>query len=101
MAQLIPIRRVTVIVDMLLEQRVLKACFELGVKGYTSMRCHGQGRHAVLEDAYTGDALVRLEFLVQSDVADKIVAYLSTDIFSTFAATVCVETVEVARSDRF
>lgn len=101
MSKLVSIRRVTVIADVLLDNRLLQELFKLGARGYTSMKCHGRGRHAVLEDPYTGDGLVRLEFLVQPTVAEKIIDYLHSEVFSQFAATVCSETVEVAASDKF
>jgi len=101
MSRTITIRRVTIILDTVLKRRVLEACFKLGAKGYTSMECHGQGRHPLLEDPYTGEALVRLEFLVQPQVAEKIIDYMHDEVFSQFAATVCSEAVEVCSSDSF
>ncbi|HEX3657567.1 MAG TPA: hypothetical protein VHV55_17385 [Pirellulales bacterium] len=101
MSTLVSICRVTVIADVLLERRLLEACFKLGARGYTSMKCHGRGRHALIEDHFSGDALIRLEFLVQPAVAQAIIGYLHSEIFSKFAATVYSETVDVADSDSF
>ena len=101
MSRMTTIRRVTIILDTVLRKRVLEACFKLGAKGYTSMECHGQGRHPLLEDPYTGEALIRLEFLVPPQVAEKIVDYMHEEVFSQFAATVYSEAVDVSSTDNY
>jgi nitrogen regulatory protein P-II len=102
MNNLIEIRRVTVVADVVLETMLLEEFTGLGAKGYTCMDCHGKGRHNVVEgvDPFTA-ALVRIELLVQPDVAQKIIDYLRRAVFTSYACTACVETVEVASSHTF
>jgi hypothetical protein len=102
MTKLVSIRRVTVVADVILEPTLLEEFAKLGARGYTSVGCHGKGRHAAVNslDPFTA-ALVRMELLVQPDVADKIIDYLHREIFANYACTACVETVEVASSHKF
>jgi hypothetical protein len=100
MTNLVSIRRITVVADEVLEHTLLEQFIKLGAKGYTCMDCRGKGRHAVVEDIFTA-ALVRIELLVQPDVADAIIDYLHREVFQKYACTVCSETVEVVRTDRF
>ena len=102
MNKLVDIRRVTVVADVVLERMLLEEFTKLGAKGYTCMDCHGKGRHRVVEgvDPFTA-ALVRIEMLVQPDAAQKIIDYLRREMFTNYACTACVETVEVASNHKF
>jgi len=100
MSQLVSIRRVTVVADVLLESTLLENFEKLGAKGYTCTDCRGKGRHATADQGFTA-AFVRIEMLVQPDAADKIVEYLHREIFKKYACTVCSETVDVASTDKF
>jgi len=102
MNKLAEIRRVTVVTDVVLERMLLDEFTKLGAKGYTCMDCHGKGRHNVVEgvDPFSA-ALVRIELLVQPDVAQKIIDYLRREVFTNYACTACIETVEVASNHQF
>lgn len=100
MTDLVAIRRVTVVADEVLEHSLLDQFTKLGAKGYTCMDCRGKGRHVVVDSVFTV-ALVRIELLVQPDVADKIIDYLHREVFQKYACTVCSETVDVVRGDIF
>ncbi len=101
MNKLVSVRRITVVADVTLKEMLLKHFFKLGANGYTSMSCHGQGRHELIADPYSGDALVRLELLVQPAVAESIMSYLQEDVFDNYAVTACSETVDVASNAKF
>jgi hypothetical protein len=101
MTSLVAIRRVTVIADVVLEKTLLESFTRLGAQGYTIMECRGKGHHTVIPDPYTGQALVRIELLVQPKVADAIFDYLHREVFENYACAACIETVDVAPGDRF
>lgn len=101
MDQLVTIRRVTVIVEQSLEKRLLDEFLKLGAKGYTCMDCWGKGEHTVVVNPFKGVSLVRIELLVQHEVAERIIDYLHRDIFQHYAVTACVENVQVATDGRF
>lgn len=101
MTTLVSIRRVTVIADAVLENKLLESFTRLGAQGYTIVECRGKGHHAVIPDPYTGVALIRIELLVQPKVADAIFDYLHLEVFENYACAACIETVDVAPGDRF
>jgi hypothetical protein len=101
MSNLVSIRRVTVVADVTLKEMLLKQFFKFGAHGYTAMSCHGQGRHELIADPYSGEALVRLELLVQPDVADSIMGYLERAVSDNYAVTACSETVDVLSNAKF
>jgi Nitrogen regulatory protein P-II len=95
------IRRVTVYADAALESIVIEIARRLGSKGYSATACRGKGKHEVLEDPGTGATLVRLEFLVQPAVGEKILQYLDCPEFRRRAIAACMEEVSVVGSDDF
>jgi hypothetical protein len=101
MSQLQTIRRVTVYAEATLEEPLLARFTELGSKGYTVVTCHGKGEHALVNDPFTAITQVRIELLVQPAVAEKILEYLTAGHFQSRAVAACVETVQVAASERF
>jgi hypothetical protein len=74
---------------------------KLGSKGYSVTTCRGKGKHEVLEDPMTGVSLVRIEFLVQPEVGDKIMQYLSRPELRRRAVAGCMETVQVPAAEEF
>lgn len=101
MATLVPMQRVTVIVDARLENQLLKRFEKLGAKGYTIVECRGRGEHEIIEDLLSGAGRVRIETIVPPKVATDIMAYLHEPQFANDALTACVENVQVDPSDRF
>ena len=55
----------------------------------------------MIADPYSGNALVRLELLVQPFVVESIMDYLHRDVFDNLAVTACSETVDVASNAQF
>lgn len=99
MKKLVRIRRVTVIVDAVLESTLIKECMKLGAPGYTCINCRGKRPEHLIEgsDPFTDELpFVRIEMLVAPDVADRIVEYVNGRIFRGWAHTACVETVKVS-----
>jgi nitrogen regulatory protein P-II 2 len=98
MAKLTAVRRITIVVDGTFEKQVLKAIADLGAQGYSLMECRGKGGH-VLHDDIWFLSRVRIETIVQPDVAEKIVEHL--DQQHHLAMTVCVENVDVVSPEKF
>jgi hypothetical protein len=93
------ISRVTVYSDRFLESQLLEQVLKLGAKGYTVVDCRGKGQHEVVEDPMSGISRVRIETLVQPDVGEKIMEYLSRDEFKRRSVTACIETVGVTAAE--
>jgi hypothetical protein len=98
MSSLNTVRRVTVVTHNRLEEMLVKEFARLGSKGYTAMDCRGQGEHELLQDAFSSATRVRLETIVQPDVADAIMAFLGEEQFAHQPIMASVETVEVHAS---
>jgi MFS superfamily sulfate permease-like transporter len=95
------LRRVTVVAEEKLEERLIQKFVELGASGYTALPCHGAGR-ATLANSNGGSTLqIRLEVVVSREVADQILDYLHTDISTNNRITACTEIVEVLRQANF
>jgi hypothetical protein len=95
------LRRITVVAEEALEDRLARLALEVGATGWSAMPCHGQGR----ADARSGRAAavpcVRFEVVAPADVCDRIVSVLHAEILPDHRATICVETVDVVRPDAF
>ena len=101
MSKLISLPRVTVVVDSRLEDKLVKEFVKLGAKGYTCVDCRGGGEHEIIQDVFETSTRVRIETIVQPPVADAIMKYLHHPQFDHYALCACVETVQVAASDKF
>ena len=95
------IRRVTVYSSKALEDTLVSRCLSLGANGYTITDCRGHGTHPVPEDPMTNSTHVRMELLVQPDVADKILIFLQSDHLRSHAVAACVEDVQVPSTEGY
>jgi hypothetical protein len=91
------ISRVTVFAEGVLEQTILQLCLKLGAHGYTVLDCRGgKGEHALVEKLFDSTPeRVRIELLVEPDVAEKIMTLLASDQFIRRPVLACLETVQV------
>jgi MFS superfamily sulfate permease-like transporter len=93
--------RVTVVASKELETELTERFVALGASGYTATECHGVGRSTLTDGSDVNISQVRLETIVQPDVADRILDYLRSDITPAHRVAVYTETVEVLRQDNF
>jgi hypothetical protein len=97
---MITVSRVTIICDSALEERILEECVRLGARGYNIVPCRGKGQHAIVEDQFSShSAEVRIELLVQPDVAKAIFEYLSSELLDNHAVMAYIDEVQVAPDD--
>lgn len=102
MAELQTIRRVTVYAAGRMENELLAQFLKLGSTGYTVVACRGKGEHPVVDDPFgPGTSHVRIELLVQPEVADKVMRYIEQYHSRNSSIAACVETVQVAKSEHF
>ena len=99
MVQLQTARRVAIVVDAVLPERVIEDVTALGVGGYNYSFCHGKGVHAVTGSRNCDGDLVRIEMITCESVAAAVVAYVHEKqgqqfgqyAFSAFSDTVAVD----------
>ncbi|MEO2046728.1 MAG: SulP family inorganic anion transporter [Pirellulales bacterium] len=95
------LRRVTVVAEEKLEERLTQKFVELGASGYTALPCHGAGRATFANSNGGSTSQICLEVVVSREVADQILDYLHTDISTNNRITACTEIVEVLRQANF
>ena len=89
-----PLKRVTIVTDPWIEERLVKRLAELGASGYTSIPCRGAGRSR-LQAGLGSVEQVRVEVVTPAAVANEIVDFVSGELSTEVPASVCLETVEV------
>jgi hypothetical protein len=72
----------------------------LGATGYTLTECRGEGSRGVRAADVPGTG-VRIETVVDVDVAGRIVAVMAEEYFPDYAVIVWVSDVEVVRGDKY
>ncbi len=95
------IRRVTVYADGSLEAVLLRQILKMGSTGYTVSACRGRGEHDTVDDPFATVTRVRIELLVQPDVADKILELVDAPQYKHHALAACMETVQVVASEHY
>lgn len=95
MGNLVSVQRITVVTHDRLEQMLLKQFARLGARGFTCMDCRGRGEHELVQDVLSGATRVRIETIVQPQVAEEIMKFLSQPQFEHQPIMACVETVQV------
>jgi hypothetical protein len=105
MLELVTIRRVTVYADYGLEANLIPHFLSLGANGYTITPCRGKGEHgehsAPIAPLSSTTSHVRIELIVQPDVALKIMMFLQANYLKSRSVAACIEEVQVAKGERF
>lgn len=95
------LRRLTIVADSQLQERLVGDFIRLGASGYTLIPCQGAGRRVIAAQGDPSDSLVRIEVVVPHLVCDALLDYLRRDILKDHHVTACVETVDVVKPDQF
>lgn len=98
--QTVTLKRVTVITEAVLEQRLVREVKQLGAKGYTLTEARGEGVRGIRAGGVEGRNL-RLEVIVSAAVADRILTHLAEHYFADYAMVATVENVEVVRGEKY
>ncbi|GDY07906.1 sulfate transporter [Planctomycetia bacterium] len=95
------LRRLTVVADAELQDRLVSDFIRLGASGYTLIPCLGAGRRLLSSGAEPNSSQVRIEVVVTRLVSDALLDYLRRDLLKEHRVTTCVETVDVVNPDQF
>jgi hypothetical protein len=105
MIEMVTIRRVTVYADATLEPRLVPHFLSLGATGYTVTPCRGRGEHgehsAPMAPLSSTSSHVRIELIVQPDVALKIMVFLQANHLKSQSVAACMEDVQVVSTEHF
>ncbi len=98
--QTTPITLVTIIAEGVLRERLLAELLGMGVSGYTLSEVHGHGSSGISELFWTG-AQVRIETLVEPNLAEVILAHLQQHYFDTYSVIAYTSLVGVVRAAKY
>lgn len=96
----VALKRVTIIGEALLEDRLVRDVRRLGARGHTVTSVRGEGSRGVRASEWEGQN-VKVETIVSPEVADRLLDYLAATYFEHYAVIAYVETVEVVRGDKY
>jgi nitrogen regulatory protein P-II 2 len=96
----VPLRKVTIVAEALLEDRLLRDLRDLGSRGFTITETRGEGSRGTRAADFEGPN-VRIETIVSPTVADAIVAHVAEHYFEHYAVIAWVNDVEVVRGEKY
>jgi len=96
----VPLRKVTIVAEGLLEDKLVRELRELGARGFTISETRGQGTRGIRAIDWEGRN-VRIESIVSPEVADALLAHVADHYFEFYAVIAWVEDVEVVRGDKY
>jgi len=97
---LVPLKLLTIVVESLLEKRLVEEIKRLGAKGYTLTPARGEGSRGIRSVDWEGQN-IRLETLVPEEVALRILQRLQEAYFPHYAMIAYVENVWVVRGEKY
>jgi nitrogen regulatory protein P-II 2 len=90
----------TIVAEALIKDRLLAELEKARAKGYTLTECEGAGsRHRRVSE--TMGANIKIETIVSSAVADRLLATLANDYFPKFAVIAYLSPVAVVRGEKY
>lgn len=93
-------KRVTIVAESLLAERLQEDLLRLGSSGFTSTLAEGRGSRGVRASEWEGRN-IKLETLVTPPTATRILEHLAEAYFENFAVIAYVHDVEVVRGDKY
>ncbi len=95
----VELERVTIVAEAVLESRLIAAIRDVGARGWTLTEVRGEGSRGVRASEWEGN--VKIETLVPSAVADRLLAVLARDFFPNFAVVAYADRVRVVRGEKY
>ena len=96
----VTLKKVTIVAEALLEDRLLREIRALGARGYTLTEARGEGSRGVRASEWEGRN-VRIETLVGGEVALRLLEHVAANYFEYHAVVAWAEDVEVLRGDKY
>ena len=93
-------RKVTIVAESILEDRLLGELRALGASGFTVMDVRGEGSRG-RRTMDLGGRNIRVEVVAGVALAEAILAHVADHYFEHFAVIAWVDDVEVVRGDKY
>jgi nitrogen regulatory protein P-II 2 len=98
--ELTTLRKVTIIAEAVLEDRLLEELRELGATGFTLSKARGEGSRGIRASEFEGRN-IRIEVLVAAETGDRILEHLAEEYFPLYAVVAFAADVQVVRGDKY
>lgn len=96
----VKLKRVTIVAEAVVEQKLLKDLREHGATGYTVTKTEGRGSRGVRASDWEGRN-IKVETIVRPEVANTILSLMAEKYFKHFAVIAYVDEVEVVRGEKY
>lgn len=93
-------RKVTIVAEAILEDRIARDLRSLGAHGFTITEARGEGSRGVRAQDWEGRN-VRIESIASDEVAGAVLEHVAEHYFAHFAVIAWVDDVEVVRGDKY
>ena len=96
-----PMKRVTIICELILEERVIELLRETGAHGHTAFTVRGGGHQGerIADTAETAN--VQIEVILKPALAEALLQRLQRDLFASYAMVAYESDVRVLRPEKF
>jgi nitrogen regulatory protein PII len=96
-----PMKRVTIICESILEDRVIELLHEIGAHGHTAFTVRGGGHQGERIADTTETSNVQIEVILQPALAEALLQRLHRDLFASYAMVAYESDVRVLRPEKF
>ncbi|WP_397385998.1 P-II family nitrogen regulator [Prosthecobacter sp.] len=96
-----PMKRVTIICESILEDRVVELLHETGAQGHTAFAVRGDGHQGERCADITETANVQIDVILKPALAEALLQRLQTELFADYAMVAYEIDVRVLRPDKF
>lgn len=96
----VALRKVTIVAEALLEERLMRELRGLGARGFTVSDVRGEGSRGVRAGDWEGRN-VRIETIVSPETADAILGHVAEHWFEHYAVIAWTDEVHVVRGDKY
>ncbi len=93
-------KRITVIAEALIADKIIEDFLRLGASGYTTTAVEGKGSRGVRASEWEGRN-VKIETLVNATVAENILQCMANVYFKNYAVIAFEDEVEVIRGEKY
>ncbi len=97
---MLSLQLVTIVAEPVLEERLIDALHRLGARGHTVAEVRGAGSRGMRASDPPGQG-VRIEVVVSTAVADRILEHVAEHYFSNYAVIAFVSDVAVVRGEKY
>jgi nitrogen regulatory protein PII len=96
----VTLKRVTIVGENSLEERMVKEAHELGATGYTYTVVHGEGAKGLRPSTWNGPN-AKIEIIATAEIAERILEHVAKNYFESYAVIAYVDDVQVVRPEKF